>query len=308
MDSIWFTQADDHSFAGLRAGWRLAVFLLIAVGVPLLLAGLVLLAGAHRAHGAAAPAIAVSPLGTLGGEAFVFGWILLVSWILSLLEHRHIGDYGLPWRQAFRGRFWMGVLWGAVAMSVLLVLIFVSGGMSFGQVTLNGASLLRFGLEWAAAFLAVGFFEEFTFRGYALTTLTSGTGFWIAAVIVSIVFGGVHLSNGGENWIGALSAGLIGLFFCFTWRRTGSLWFAIGLHAMWDYCESFVYGVPDSGNVSRGRLLHPSFHGSHWITGGSVGPEGSLWVFLIIGLLFLLFAKLYPARQAAEARAEMVNP
>ncbi|MGN6593509.1 MAG: CPBP family intramembrane glutamic endopeptidase, partial [Terriglobales bacterium] len=71
-----------------------------------------------------------------------------------------------------------------------------------------------------------------------------------------------------------------------------------------DYCESFVYGVPDSGQISQGRLLQPSFHGSHWITGGSVGPEGSLWVFLVVALLFALFADLYPARTAATPNPE----
>ncbi|MGH9484643.1 MAG: CPBP family glutamic-type intramembrane protease [Terriglobales bacterium] len=292
---LWFSSVGDHSFANLRAGWRLAVFLLIALGVPFALTAVALLAGAQRAG--ARSTVAVSPWATLASEALLFGWIAFVTWIMARLEQRSWGSFGLPGSKAFRGLFWQGVLWGVIALSVLLLLIFFSGDLGFGHLLLHGASIPRFGLEWALAFLAVGFFEEFTFRGYALTTLTQGTGFWTAAIILSIVFGGAHLSNGGESWIGALSAGLIGLFFCFSWQRTGSLWFAVGLHAAWDFCESFVYGVPDSGSISRGRLLQPTFHGSHWITGGTVGPEGSLWVFVVIGLLFVLFANLYPARE-----------
>ncbi|MGH9520586.1 MAG: lysostaphin resistance A-like protein, partial [Terriglobales bacterium] len=157
---------------------------------------------------------------------------------------------------------------------------------------------------WALAFLAVGFTEEYLFRGYLLVTLSgSNIGFWGAAAILSIVFGALHLGNGGEDAMGALSAGLIGLFLCYTWRRSGSLWFAVGLHSSWDYCESFVFGVPDSGAVSAGRLLSPRFHGSRWITGGSVGPEGSVWVLVIIALLFAAFVRWGPRKGAATASA-----
>src|SRR6185312_12636385 len=99
-----------------------------------------------------------------------------------------------------------------------------------------------------------GFFEEYSFRGYALNALTEGLGFWPAAILLSIAFGAVHLGNPGEAWVGALSAGLIGLFLCFARFRTGSLWFAVGLHAAWDFSESFLFGVPDSGIVSQGRM------------------------------------------------------
>lgn len=296
---FWFSRVDNHSFGGLRAGWRLAIFIVLAAGIPAALVAVALLLRApHTATAAAATTI--SPWIAAVNEAALFFWILLITWIMARLEGRRLGTYGLPGRSAFGQRFWQGVLWGVIAMSVLLVLIFFSGDLTFGHLVLHGSAIPRFGLEWALSFLAVGFFEEYSFRGYALTTLTQGTGFWTAAIILSAVFGGVHLLNGGEAWIGALSAGLIGLFFCFTWKRTGSLWFAVGLHAAWDFCESWVYGVPDSGTISRGRLLAPKFHGSHWITGGSIGPEGSLWVFLIIAILFALFADFYPARNPVE--------
>ncbi|HEY6291801.1 MAG TPA: hypothetical protein VI455_09615, partial [Terriglobia bacterium] len=84
-------------------------------------------------------------------------------------------------------------------------------------------------------------------------------------------------------------------------RRTGSLWFAIGLHASWDYSESFLYSVPDSGAMIPGHLLNSSFHGPVWLTGGAVGPEGSALVFVVIGGLFLIFSLRHPkTRSPAE--------
>jgi hypothetical protein len=43
-----------------------------------------------------------------------------------------------------------------------------------------------------------------------------------------------------------------------------------------------------------GRLTNSSFHGPDWLTGGSVGPEGSYLVFVVIGALWVLFDRAYP--------------
>ena len=85
----------------------------------------------------------------------------------------------------------------------------------------------------------------------------------------------------------------IGLFFALTLRRTGTLWFALGFHAAWDWGETFFYSVPDSGIVFPGHLLKSSLHGARWLTGGSVGPEGSSVCFVVIALLSLAFSRTY---------------
>jgi len=107
-----------------------------------------------------------------------------------------------------------------------------------------------------------------------------------------------HLRNIGEGWAGALSLILFGVFACFTVRRTGTLWFAVGFHAAGDYAETFLFSVPDSGTLARGQLLHSSLHGPAWLTGGSIGPEGSLFEFVTVILAFVIFAYLYPANAA----------
>jgi uncharacterized protein len=82
-------------------------------------------------------------------------------------------------------------------------------------------------------------------------------------------------------------------------RRTGTLWFAVGMHASWDWGETFLYSVPDSGTIAPGHLLNSSFQGSAWLTGGSVGPEGSVLVFVLIGAMWVVFDRMYPARRAS---------
>jgi len=216
--------------------------------------------------------------------AVVMGWI----------ERRPFGDYGLPWRGAFGKHFWAGLAWGIVAITVLMSMIGGVGDFSLGRLALHGTRLLKFAAFWGMYFLVVGFFEEFLLRGYSQFTLASGIGFWPAAVALSTVFAFMHLGNPGETWIGLLAVAAIGIFFCLTLRRTGSLWFAVGFHASWDWGESYLYSVPDSGGMSPGHLLNSSFHGSRWLTGGSVGPEGSVMLFAVVALAWVVFSRVYP--------------
>jgi hypothetical protein len=88
----------------------------------------------------------------------------------------------------------------------------------------------------------------------------------------------------------------VALFFCFTLRRTGNLWFAVGMHASWDWAQSFFYGVPDSGVVEPGHFLQARLHGPVWMTGGSVGPEGSVLLFALIAVMWFVFDWLFPAK------------
>lgn len=281
---------------GLRAGWRLMVFVTLASIVGF---GLVVLVGplVRRFH----------PPGILTAEGTGFLAALGASLFMGrLIEHRRLADYGLPGRGAFGAWFWAGLLSGFLALTALLVLIHLDRGFDFGTQALAGTQIAKYAVLWGVTFVAVGFFEEYFFRGYALATLATGMGFWPSAFLLSAVFGAVHLGNAGENWAGALCAGLIGLFFCLTLRRTGSLWFAIGMHAGWDFSESFLYSVPDSGGMVSGHLLNSSFHGPTWLTGGSVGPEGSALVFIIIAIMFIVFNHFYP--EVRFPLAEAIGP
>jgi len=104
----------------------------------------------------------------------------------------------------------------------------------------------------------------------------------------------VNLGNPNENVIGILQVVVIGLLFCLMIRRTGTLWFALGFHAAWDWAETFFYGTPDSGLLGVGRYLNTSVQGPKWLTGGSAGPEGSVIAFLVLLLCALLVHLRFP--------------
>ncbi len=216
--------------------------------------------------------------------------------VLARVERRRWGAYGLPGKLAFGKLFWVGTVWGFAGISLLMFALYGLHAFALGHVVLHGLRMARFAAFWAAMFLLVGLFEEFLLRGYSQFTLARGVGFWPAAMVLSAAFGLIHLRNGGEAWPGALAAACIGFFFCLTLRRTGNLWFAVGFHAAWDWGETFFYSVPDSGMVSPGHLLSSSLHGPQWLSGGSVGPEGSVLCFVVIAVVWLAFERIHPLR------------
>jgi membrane protease YdiL (CAAX protease family) len=115
------------------------------------------------------------------------------------------------------------------------------------------------------------------------------SGFWQAAWVTSTLFGLIHVSNNGENWIGIFAAAAIGFVFCVSVWVTGSAWWAIGCHAGWDWGETYFYGTADSGMVAPGHYLSTSPSGNAFWSGGTDGPEGSI---LVLGTILLLLVAL----------------
>jgi membrane protease YdiL (CAAX protease family) len=272
---------------GLRAGWRFLLYLVMVVALGAVLGILLHFSPAKK-------------LGLLWnlliGESVSLVVAAVPALIMARIEHRSFGVYGIPTSRAFGKLFWIGLVWGLVALSVLLAGMHAAGAFDITALSIHGIRIWKFAAFWALFFLIVGFFEEFLMRGYTQFTLTKGIGFWPAAILLSLAFGAIHLGNKGEGVVGALAAAAIGLFFCLTLRRTGDLWFAIGFHASWDWGETYLYSVPNSGTVMPGHLLNTTFHGKPWLSGGTVGPEGSVLCFVVIALLWIVFDRLY--RQA----------
>jgi hypothetical protein len=168
----------------------------------------------------------------------------------------------------------------------------------FGNLSFLNSQILGWGALWFVVFLLVGLFEEFSLRGYLLYTLADGIGFWPAAIIQAVLFARLHMGNGGETRIGIIATGIFALFAAATLWRTGNLWLAVGAHAGWDWGQSFFFGVNDSGIQVPGHLLNPHLsQGPDWLTGGSVGPEGSVVTLVLWVLMAVIFLALYRKRR-----------
>jgi membrane protease YdiL (CAAX protease family) len=242
-------------------------------------------------------------------ESIPLAAVLLVTWIMSKVERRPNSVYGFGGSRKV-AHFFAGLAWGVVCLSLLVLSLWKTGLLVIDGRLLFGSDILRYGAAWLLGFLLVGLFEEYFSRGYLQYTLTRGLaglcrwafetrhsqafGFWTSAVILSFLFGLGHGKNPGESPIGMLSAGLVGMVFCFSLWRTGSLWWAIGFHTAWDWSQSFLWGVADSGAMAQHHLLATHPVGKPILSGGATGPEGSIFIVAVLGLISLIILVTLP--------------
>ena len=279
---------------GLRSGWRILIYFCLA----LLLYGVELVPVSFLVR---APRPYSLPTIMLG-EAMLFLAAYGAALLMARIEDQPGAVYGLPLKEAFGKRFWQGMLIGICEISLIVGCMAAFRAYSFGPLAFHGLKILQWGILWLIAAMLIALPEEFLFRGYLQFTLTHGIGFWPAAFATSLFFALIHRTNPGENWFGVANIFFTGLLWAFALRRTGSLWLPVGWHAAFDFGESFLYSVPDSGGISEGHLSNATVaHGRAWLTGGEVGPEGSLLAFLTIALGAILIHFLFPSAEKQQA-------
>jgi hypothetical protein len=235
----------------------------------------------------------LTPTVAILSDGAIFLFTAAAALIMSRMERRKWGEYGLPSASAFGRDFWIGVLVGFSGISATLLVIFSLHGFHLTGLAIHGATILTATAAWTMAFVVVGLGEEFAFRGYLQYTLTTGIGYWPSAILLSALFGLAHAGNPGESKFGLSSVVCFGLLFCFIVRRTGNLWWVVGFHAGWDWGQTFFYGVSDSGLAPYHNLFNSAFNGPRWLTGGSVGPEASVFTPLTLLLVGIVVSRFY---------------
>ena len=289
---------------GIRSGWRILIYL--SLGVLIYGVELVPVSLFYRGKNP----LSISTI--ILGEVMTLIASLGAALLMGRMEERSAGAFGLPLESGLGKRFWQGMLIGICEISFIVGCMSVLHAYSFGNLSFHGWQIARWGFLWFLAAILIALSEEFLFRGYTQVTFAEGVGFWPAAVILSLLFALVHRTNPGESWIGVINIFFAGLLWAFTLKRTGSLWLAVGWHAAFDFGESFLYSVPNSGGVFEGHLSNATIvPGRAWLTGGDVGPEASVFAFVTLGLGAILIHFLFPAaskpRMASESNARLVN-
>lgn len=268
---------------GIRAGWGILLFIIVLFLVGFGISALIHYFAPDFMKGRGADMTPTTGVITEGAQLFT---VLIATWVMAVIEQKSIFAYGYQGK-ARATRFIGGLVWGFVAISALVLWLWCSGVLVFDGRVLYGELIWKNAAEWAAVFLLVGIFEESLLRGYLQFTMTRGVGFWWGALVFSFLFGFMHTGNAGESPVGLVSAGLIGLVFCLSLWYTGSLWWAVGFHAAWDWGQSYFYGTLDSGLSVRGHLFSVHPEGKLLMSGGKTGPEGSLYVLAEIALIAL---------------------
>ena len=159
------------------------------------------------------------------------GAIALLWVIMKRLYRAKFSDIGL-------GKFDVTLFgWSILAFPLYMIASIVATDVAFrffnvdieqaqdiGYADPSGGILV---LVFIALVCLAPFVEELLFRGFLFNAFRRTFGFWVGSVAVSLLFAIAHqqLNVGIDVFV-------LSMFLCFLREKTGSLWPAIGLHAL----------------------------------------------------------------------------
>jgi membrane protease YdiL (CAAX protease family) len=253
----------------LRAGWRIALFLLLQVSLSLGIVGILhlLLRIPETVGNAVAYVI-------LLGTTFL---------VLRLVDHRPFKSVGLPLHPRLGVEWGQGIFLGLLMISLVFIVEYALGYIHLQWRGDSASAIETSFIMTLLMFIWFGFGEELLFRGYLFQTLIEGTNRYIAILIMSVLFGAAHIANPNATPLGVANTVLAGVWLSVAYLKTRTLWFPTALHATWNFFQGFVFSFPVSGlHVGGGSLFVLEQGGPDWVTGGSYGPEAGVLTTLVL--------------------------
>ncbi len=243
-----------------------------------------------------------SPVRWILGEAGCSLVFLALTLLVGMVSGRSFRELGLrPVSPRLIGR---GFLVGFGLVTIFMAAILLCGGLHVAGRGEGVAKAAGFGLLWLMAHALVGFFEELSNRAAPLLLLVDLAGPWAACSLTALAFAAEHIRNAGEDPVGLALGVVWGLAAAGTVLRTGTIWYAAGLHAGWDWTLGYLYGARVSGLGLQGGFLSSDGAGPPLLNGGSAGPEGSLLTMAVtVGWAAAVFLLPWPRRASAASPA-----
>lgn len=163
-------------------------------------------------------------------------WVLPVFLFLHYIDHVNPLEY-LGLKQNWKQGIIVGIVF-SIANFFLGILRFGAPHIAIGSVTWN--SIL-------STSVLVGVIEEIPFRGFILQKFETQVGFWLANLLSSLLFLGIHL----PGWIflhqfsimNAVSVLLFGALWAILFKYSKSLWSSIVAHSLNDFMAFVIFGL-----------------------------------------------------------------
>lgn len=261
----------------VRAGWRIAVFMLLLAASELLTARLGFRTGNLDEF-------------VKTSVARVITSALLVAGCTLLLDRRGFDALGWVPSRAWWADLAFGAFLGGALISGVVGVERAAGWLTTAPP--REGALVAALVKAVLLFAAAGAAEEFVFRSYLLRNLADGVklsrmgpgvALLTGTVLSSAFFGLVHALNPNATAASIANIALAGVFLATGYVLTGRLALPLGLHVAWNYFQGPVFGLAVSG-IDLGRSLFSFTQGGPDIwTGSAFGIEGGL-----LGLLAML--------------------
>jgi len=217
--------------------------------------------------------------------------IAILAWKIS--TKRKLSDMGFtPIKSNFKDLI-AGLLFGAGSLTFVFAALVLSGQ---AEVTSWAPSFSVSQIIALFMFILVGFAEELLCRGYIISVLRQTKSILAIYIISGVIFALMHSANSGIGLLPYMNLILIGMLWAYSYMKSGNIWLPIGYHITWNYFQGDVFGFKVSGTTEKG-ILTTSYPKNNIFNGGDFGPEGGLFVTLVIVLGFLAIRYYYRNKQ-----------
>ena len=227
---------------------------------------------------------------------FLLGGFAALLYLLDRERGRVLGAMGLKLdRAALRDSF-SGTALGAGMVAVSVAAMALGGRVEFHWIGGPRVLLAILAVAYITAVAAMA--EEVAFRGYPFQRLVEGIGAVGGIVVLSVLFGAIHLGNPHASLWGLLNTIGIGAVLAVAYLRTRSLWMPWGLHFGWNLTLGLGFGLPVSGINEFAVAVQGTAVGPVWLTGGGYGIEASLTGSVVMVLAIFVLLRLTPSPPA----------
>ena len=197
--------------------------------------------------------------------SFLYTIIAFFLWV-RFIEKRPIRTMGFSKGNGL-SEFAKGVLVGAIMITTVLVVFFITGDAKFERIQFS----LPFLVSWML--VLIGYIlqtaaEEIYIRGWLVPIISYHNNAYLAILIASTMFTYFHLDNNGASWLSTLHLFIFGLFTAVYAMKRGNIWGPCGFHFAWNFIMGNVYGFHVSGYDSESSLMYFTTSNRTFITGG----------------------------------------
>ncbi|MGB5492003.1 MAG: type II CAAX endopeptidase family protein [Woeseiaceae bacterium] len=220
--------------------------------------------------------------------------VLFFLWI-RLFERRSLASAGTAIGTSTTRNYVRGYLYGLLMAAAVVYAVRWLGGYSVESpanivvADLGPVVILMF------AFMLQSFTEEFVFRGWMMGRIAERFGLVAGVVGNSILFTLMHVDVENLQSIGASGVAifvsgtlLFSIFLSLLVIHEKSVWGAAAWHASWNWMFITWFGLPTTGiELGLAPLVAdymPTPDAAVWLTGGADGPEGSVFMPVVLAL------------------------
>jgi len=166
-------------------------------------------------------------------------------------------------------------------------LMFINGNVDFFYTKFEVSSIL----SYLIFFIFVGISEEFVFRTFPLVVFAERYKIWVSIFLNGLLFGLIHISNPNFSVFAMINITLCGIVFALITLQKKNIWWSVGMHFGWNFCQGTLLGFKVSGIDAPGLMVSRPV-GNATFSGGNFGIEGSvLCTFILVLYLVWLIRK-----------------